>query len=349
VQKGSPLKVLIVGYGSIGRRHMQTVQNARIDAQFAVYRHRIKNEFVENGCFFSGNINSCLDWKPDVSIICSPAPMHLQFVPQLLDSGSHLLIEKPISHNLDGVRELVELVGSSGVAVSVGYNLRFMESLKVFRSAVQRKVCGEVRFVSSEVGQYLPDWRPNQEWRSTVTAQSKLGGGVLLELSHEIDYLLWVFGEFNWVSAYLGHISPFGEEVEDFAALTLSVCGETSGTPSPIINVSMDLVRRKAERKCRVFCEEGTIIWDGIKNKVTVEKFQGEQILFNGENMSEDTYLEQFEDFLSLVTVGKESESLAFIEDAAKALAVVDAARNSHELEGQRIFLNAADYDWSSR
>jgi len=339
------VKVLIVGYGSIGRRHLQTVQNAGINAQFAVYRHRIKSDFVEDGCLFSGNINTLLDWKPDISIICSPAPMHLQFVPQLLDSGSHLLIEKPISHNLSGVRELVELVRTSDLAVGVGYNLRFIESLRILRTAVQEKTYGKVRFVSSEVGQYLPDWRPSQEWQSSVTAQSKLGGGVLLELSHELDYLLWIFGSFNWVAAHLGHISPFGEDVEDFAALTLSVCGETPDSEGPLINVTMDLVRRNAERKCRIFCEEGTIIWNSNKNKVIVENSHGEQILFDGEHMTNDSYLKQFEEFLSFIKVGKKAENLASVEEAANVLTLVEAARSSHELGGQRIILDTFNND----
>ena len=324
---------------------MQTVQNAGINAQFSVYRHLIKDDLVEDGCLFSGNFKKLLDWKPDISIICSPAPMHLQFVTQLLDSGSHLLIEKPISHNLSGVRELVEFIRTSDVAVSVGYNLRFLESLRVLRATVQEKTYGKVRFVSSEVGQYLPDWRPSQEWQSTVTAQSKLGGGVLLELSHELDYLLWIFGSFNWVAAHLGHISPFGKEVEDFAALTLSARGETPDTEGPLINVSMDLVRRKAERKCRVFCEEGTIIWDSNKNKVTVENSQGEQILFDGEHMKNDSYLEQFEEFLSFIKIGKEAKNLASVEEAANVLTLVEAARRSHEHGGLRINLNASYND----
>lgn len=339
------MKVLIVGYGSIGRRHMQTVKNAKLNARYAVYRHRVSDDFVEDGCLFSGNISTLLDWKPDISIICSPAPMHLQFVPRLLDIGSHLLIEKPISDNLQGVSELVDLARTSDVAVGVGYNLRFIESLRVLRTAVQEKTYGEVRFVSSEVGQYLPDWRPSQEWQSTVTAQSKLGGGVLLELSHELDYLLWIFGSFNWVAAHLGHISPFGDDVEDFAALTLSVGGDTAETKGPLINVSMDMVRRKAERKCKVFCEEGTIIWDGNKNKVTVENSDGEQILFDGEDMTNDTYLKQFEAFLSFTKSGKKAEDLASVEEAMNVLTIVEAARKSHELGGQRISLDSYNND----
>lgn len=339
------MKVLIVGYGSIGRRHAQTVQNAGINAQLAVYRHRIKDDFVESGCLFSGNIRTLLNWKPDVSIICSPAPMHLQFVPQLLENGSHLLIEKPISHNLGGVRELAEFTRTSDLAVSVGYNLRFLESLRILKAVVQEKTFGKVRFVSSEVGQYLPDWRPGQEWQSTVTAQRKLGGGVLLELSHELDYLLWIFGSFNWVAAHLGYISPFGKEVEDFATLTLSARGENPDTEGPLISVSMDLVRRKAERKCRVFCEEGTIIWDSNKNKVTVENSLGEQVLFDGEHNKNDSYIEQFEEFLSFIKIGKKAEYLASVEEAANVLTLVEAARKSHELGGRQIILGADDND----
>ena len=79
------------------------------------------------------------------------------------------------------------------------YNLRFLPSLQAYRERIQFGVIGKVLSVRCEIGQYLPSWRPGSDYRQAVSASRALGGGALLELSHEIDYLRWIFGEVAWV------------------------------------------------------------------------------------------------------------------------------------------------------
>ena len=85
--------------------------------------------------------------------------------------------------------------------------LRFLETLQCFRAEMAAGRIGAVHAVRCEIGQYLPAWRPDADYRTTVSAQKALGGGVLLELSHELDLLRWVFGEVDWLSAWIGRQS----------------------------------------------------------------------------------------------------------------------------------------------
>ena len=105
---------------------------------------------------------------------------------------------------LDGVDDLLGTVRARGVICQVGYNLRYLPSLSRFRDLINEGLVGGPLSVRCEIGQYLPNWRPDTDYRTGVTARSDLGGGVLLELSHEIDYLRWIFGEVEWVSSWVG-------------------------------------------------------------------------------------------------------------------------------------------------
>ena len=87
--------------------------------------------------------------------------------------------------------------------IGVAYNLRYLPSAKKVKHIISERVLGRLTNVHIECGQYLPDWRPGTDYRLGVSAQKKLGGGALLELSHELDYLLWIFGSIRSVVAKL--------------------------------------------------------------------------------------------------------------------------------------------------
>jgi predicted dehydrogenase len=107
----------------------------------------------------------------------------------------------------------------------VGYNLRFMKSLKKFREILKKNTIGKILSIRSEVGSYLPSWRPDSDYKKSVSAIKKLGGGVLLELSHDIDYLVWLFGNVKWVSSTIHRQSNLKIDTEDTAHITLCLSG----------------------------------------------------------------------------------------------------------------------------
>ena len=116
------------------------------------------------------------------------------------------------------------LAKKAKTVLAIGYNLRFLSSLQKFKSILDDKIIGDVWSVRSEVGQFLPSWRPNSDYRKGVSAQYALGGGVLLELSHDIDYLRWIFGEVAWVQAVLAQQSDLEIDVERFSAFDFRIC-----------------------------------------------------------------------------------------------------------------------------
>ena len=182
-------RVLIVGLGSIGKLHLRLARELLPDADIRVLRHQACASIPEHsdGCFSS--IKDAVAFAPQLAVIANPATYHLSVAMELAQAGVHLLVEKPLAAALDGVSQLLQTSDKLGVVLLTGYNLRFLPSLQRLRDLLNEHVIGSVLSVRCETGQYLPAWRPDTDFRQGVSARRELGGGALLELSHEIDYL----------------------------------------------------------------------------------------------------------------------------------------------------------------
>jgi predicted dehydrogenase len=205
-------------------------------------------------------LDDALDTQPDFALLTGPAIMHVQSALELAEHDIHLLIEKPLSNGPEGVDLLLERCRNRRLALMIGYNYRFCQSLQMVRQALGEGRIGRILSVRAEVGQYLPEWRPGVDYRRSVSARSELGGGVLLELSHEIDYVRWLIGEVREVSARVGHLSDLETDVEDLAEIILEFESGAIGS------IHLDMVQRTPVRTCRLIGSEGTLLWDGIAN-----------------------------------------------------------------------------------
>ena len=137
-------RVLVLGLGSIGKRHLRLARALLPDADIRVLRHHFTYEIPEfaNGCFFT--IEDALAFLPDIAIIASPAPFHLAMAQPLAEKGVHLLIEKPISVSILGVSRLLEASKERSAVLLIGYNLRFLPSLQRFRELLNEAIIGKV-------------------------------------------------------------------------------------------------------------------------------------------------------------------------------------------------------------
>ncbi|MFL0658897.1 Gfo/Idh/MocA family protein [Cylindrospermopsis raciborskii UAM/DH-MRr] len=322
-------RVLVVGHGSIGQRHLRIVRQNLPQADIRVLRHRPGSGVSElaNGVYH--DLESACTFAPQVAIIANPAPFHLQTAAALVATGSHLLIEKPLSHDLEGVEALLQQARTQGVVLQVGYNLRFLPSLSRFRDLVQHGEIGHVLSVRCEIGQYLPTWRPDSDYRQGVSAQQALGGGVLLELSHELDYLRWIFGEVSWVKSYLGRHSQLEIDVEDLAHLVLGFSPNSACDASgPVAALSLDFLRHDPIRLCTAIGERGSLRWNGLTG--TVERYMaggdGWQLVCHQPHQRDDSYHSQWCHFLECVYAN--DNPLVSGEDGYAVLKIVTAARS---------------------
>jgi len=327
-------RILIVGLGSIGTRHLRLARDLLPDADIRVLRHREGGAVPEyaNGCCFS--LEQAIAFAPQLAVIAGPATFHMRTAQPLAQMGVHLLVEKPLSASPDGVPLLLETCREQGTVLLTGYNLRFLPSLQRFRDLVQGNAIGRVLSVRCEIGQHLSSWRPDADYRQGVSARRELGGGALLELSHELDYLRWIFGEVDWVKATLSRQSGLEIDVEDCAHLILGFAPGADGHRL-IGSANLDFIRHDSTRLCTAIGENGSLRWNGLTG--VVELFEAGakawREVFSHQHQRDDSYLAEWRHFLDCIRERK--TPLISGEDGLEVLRIIDAARQASESGNQ--------------
>lgn len=321
------MNLLVAGYGSIGRRHAANLRVLHPASTIAVLRSGAAvgtPEALEGVDRVFYDVADAVAFRPDAAFVCTPAPFHVPLSRKLVEVGSHLFLEKPISHTLEGIKELEAAAIARDRVVLVGYTLAFLPAMRFLREFVQSGRIGQVLSVQAAVGQYLPDWRPGTDYRLSASARRDLGGGVLLELSHELHYLRWMLGHVRRVQATIRNTETLGIECEDLAALILEFETGAVGT------LQLDFLQRSYSRTCRIIGTEGTVSWDGKQQKVIYHGINDTsgQVIFADDNTDNNrVYCDELRHFFSCIK--RREKPLVTIEDAAAVLRMVLAARQA--------------------
>ncbi len=319
---GRPERLLIVGLGSIGRRHLAVARGLAPEMEVMALR-RAGSE--SDGLAVVTSLDEALDARPDAVIVANPAALHVATAQAFVKAGKHVLIEKPLSNRLDGIDELLELSHERGTVLQVGYCLRFHPSLIAMKKAVTEGRIGRVLSLRAEAGHYLPDWRPGADYRDGVSARRDLGGGALFELSHEIDLARWLVGEVVSVTSRCGRLSRLEIDTEDYADLLFDFA---SGACA---NVHLDMAQRNASRSCTLTGEDGTLHWDGVTYETRL--FGAEagawEVLCEGNPDPDIMYREQLRHFLDCISKGGAPSVTG--GDGKRAVEIVLAAKHSSQ------------------
>jgi predicted dehydrogenase len=259
--------VVVIGCGSIGSRHIENLCRLGIAKIAAVdpvgERLKTVGERFEIELFSSAE-EAILAFEPNVVFVCTPPVTHVGFALIAVRAGAHVFIEKPLSNTMECVDRLSSEAAAQNRVVQVGYNLRFHPGIRAIKKLADDLAVGRILWARAEVGQFLPDWRPSQDYRHSYTARRELGGGIILDASHEIDYMLWILGTPVELACMAGRVSRLEVDVEDCATLLVRFA---SGAQA---DVHMDFVQRGYSRSCILAGEEGKIVWDYCLNRVDV-------------------------------------------------------------------------------
>jgi predicted dehydrogenase len=316
-------KILICGLGSIGKRHLRVLRHHWKSLEIAILRsgHGPYVEEVQLADRVFTTLGDALRWKPGAAIICMPANKHLSTALPLARRGVPLLIEKPIGDGRESQHNWQELIHLSGkVPIEVGYVLRHDPCTAVVKSHLNEGIIGKPIDADFYCGSWLPDWRPGLDYRDSVSANRALGGGVLLELSHELDLGQYLFGHLELRSAILHQSGLLEIDVEDQAQLLAYSADQC------LISIRLNFCTRPPSRHVHIRGRDGEIQWDLITSKVKVIQADASNVpCFQSPISSDDRYLVQMERFLSCAA-GK-AEPVCSVSDSLTVLDMVTQAR----------------------
>lgn len=289
--------VAVIGLGSIAKRHRANLRHIFPDASIYAMSAsgRSPDKSISDADKIVTSVQELLDAQVEFVVVASPAPFHAESATTFIENGVATLIEKPITTTLVDANKIVAAQEKYKTPVGVGYCLRFLPSAKVMKESIDSGVIGRPYFSNIEIGQYLPDWRPTTNYLKSVSAQLELGGGALLELSHELDYAAWLLGELKLEHAVLKCSDELDLKVEDTADIMCST------SKNVVAHIHLDFLQKKAYRKCRVVGTEGALEWDLIKNQVRLitNDNNGEVLYFEPEWDRNQMYINMMLDFLS--------------------------------------------------
>jgi predicted dehydrogenase len=241
------MKVLVVGFGSIGARHCSILQELGHDV-YVVTQQRVTVFPVFE------RIEKALESESiEYVVIANKTSDHYDILLQLVKKGfqGKILVEKPVFEHF--AKETSEFIN---LKLYVGYNLRFHPLIYKLKDLLQKQ-----SIISTAIyfGQYLPNWRPNRDYRASYSSKKSEGGGVLRDLSHEMDYLLWIFGDWQRLTALGGHLSELEVDTEDVVSAMLET------RRCPILNLHINYLDRPARREIIVNTKSQTVTVDLIR------------------------------------------------------------------------------------
>jgi predicted dehydrogenase len=320
------LRFAVAGCGSIGKRHMKNLRALGAGEIIAADLRADRREEIEEalGIRAMASLEDVWVRAPDAIVIAAPTALHLPLALEAAERGVHLFIEKPLASAWDGIERLMKLAQERNLVSLVGCNMRFHPGLVKIKRLLAEQAVGRIIAARVDAGQYLPDWHPWEDYRQSYSARAELGGGVILDMIHEIDYIRWLLGEVAGIFCLAGKLSSLDIDTEDTAALLLRFQSGALG------EIHLDYVQRARSRTCQIIGEEGTIRWDfwaGNVRWLAAGKEHWQEFQNPAGWQLNDMYLAEMRHFINCLARRTRPEQDLF--EAARVLAIALAAKTS--------------------
>lgn len=279
-------KILLIGYGSIAQKHINALSNISCENSITALR---SNHTNNNNASLTNIFDlKELTYTPDFIIISNPSYLHEETIFKVLHLNSTLFIEKPVISNLHNSNLVLMNIAKNNIKSYVACNLRFHPALIWAKSNLLFET-NKINEVNIYCGSYLPDWRSNINYKNSYSSKSIMGGGVHLDLIHEIDYCYWLFGKPLLVSSKKRNVSTLDISSYDFASYCIAYTNFS-------VNIILNYYRRDNKRELEILTNDTTYKIDLINNKI--EDLVNKNILYHEKFEIFDTYQNQMKYFL---------------------------------------------------
>lgn len=318
------LKALVVGYGSIGKRHIMNLLSLPNMEVVVCSKHAKLDSKLRKRCKVLDSLEKCIKEKPDIGFVTNYTSHHVETAIKLASAGIDLFIEKPLSDSSNNVSKLTNLVKKKKLVTLIGCNMRFDKCIRKIKEMISNNEIGRILSVHVECGTYLPYWHPYEDYRQSYASRKDLGGGVVLTCIHEIDYLYWFFGAPNEVFSVGGKYSDLEINVDDLSTSILKFKNNI------IVELHLDYFQRPESRSCKIVGTKGTIYWDSQTNKILMYDIKKKKWIEKLQLKNYDRnamYLDELSHFIKCVK--RKEKSINDIDQGRKTLEMALAITRS--------------------
>ena len=306
------MKCLIIGLGSIAKKHIHVIETYYPKIELFAYRSQLKSSVyskVKNLYDWDAIENQSESW--DVVMLCNPTVLHATILQKIMHWETAFFIEKPLFHSTLNNASLVQSFQNKEQLTYIACNLRFLDCLRFIKEYLSNtKEISSIQEVNSYCGSYLPDWRAGQDYKKVYSANKEMGGGVHLDLIHEIDYLYWLFGKPHEIHSLFRNQSKLQIDAFDYANYNLVYDHFAA-------NVILNYYRRDTKRTLELVFDDRTVLVNLLSNRV----YENDTLIFSSDQKGLDTYKLQLDYFLNLLSKG-ESKSFNDIEAGWETLQI---------------------------
>jgi predicted dehydrogenase len=317
------MKALVIGYGSIGSRHIENLTNY-LKIQCVVLSQRKNDSFLKkNNCILVNSLKDGINEKPDFAVIANETHLHLKTAMKIAKSKIPFLIEKPLSNNLKNVENLIHIIKQNKISTLVGCNLRFHPCFIETKKIILKKKLGQIISVQSQNSSYLPNWHPDEDYSKSYSAKKK-SGGIVYTCIHEIDYLFWFFGKVSFISSSVGKYSNLKIKTDDLAEIILKFKNQM------ICNLHLDFNQKSPIRYCRIIGTKGILHLNFLNSELSFFDYKINKwkiLLYLEKYDSNSMYVDELNHFVDCII--KNKKSINPIIENYEILKVADAIQKS--------------------
>ena len=310
--------VAVLGAGSIGERCIRNLWLLGY-RRILVYRQR-NLPFRDVG---EAQVRVVTDWeellklKPYAAFVCTPTSYHIAQSTELIRVGIHTLVEKPLSHSLEGIAALTEVVSQGNALLWVGYMMRQHPILKSLKRVIEEKTYGNLISIQSKWAEYLPDWHPWEDYRISYAARKEMGGGAALTLSHDIDMVNWLAGNpiSKW-AIFKNYRSKLEVDVESGAEIILQYeDGITAG-------LHLNYYEKSKERFLKLVFDNASFTVDFFECTLTEKKDKTAEIKYFPEFERNQLFIDQIGMFMNKTIDFQVEDSLCQLSESKQIISI---------------------------
>ena len=307
------MKILVIGSGSIGQRHIKNLKSLGIKDIQVFDSNKKLLKLVEKK--FDIKVQNKLNFDQiDCTLICTPPNSHIKLAKLALENNSNVFIEKPLSNSLKNINIISKIAKKKSLEIFVGYVFRFDKGLIKINEILKKNGIGDIVSFDAYEGWHLSNWRPWQKFEKSYTSSKRMGGGIILDGSHELNYLQWMGGQIDYVFSFYQKIPKMNVETEGISEILTQFNSKVIG------RIHLDFINPKYNRHCEILGNKGSINWSYEDLSFDIQKINGKKRSVKYETDPNKMYIDEMKHVINCIN-NKESNRIS-LEDAKKTLEI---------------------------